>query len=209
MILPEATLFPQAMLPLFIFEPRYRRMLAEVLDGQRLFVVACQKPGMPEESPAAVAGLGLIRACVGHRDGTSHLVLQGIARVRLQGAVCPSPYPFVRINPVESIGHGSAAEETLVANVRELVAKLVRGAEFFKHTPDGSQMEVPSRALHEYLDSQQDAAQLADLVSSALLPDARERQTILELVDVEQRLRKLVQFLLAQVRLQRKNPARE
>ena len=37
MILPKATLFPSAPLPLYIFEPRYRQMLAHALDTQRMF----------------------------------------------------------------------------------------------------------------------------------------------------------------------------
>ena len=83
MTLPSATLFPQALLPLYIFEPRYRRMLAEALDSNRMFTVAMQRPGRTREIPCPVAGLGLIRVSVGHNDGTSHLILQGLARVQL------------------------------------------------------------------------------------------------------------------------------
>ena len=85
MTLPNATLFPQALLPLYIFEPRYRQMLADALHSHRMFSVAMQKPGSKRESPLTVAGLGLIRVSVGHRDGTSHLILQGLARVELEG----------------------------------------------------------------------------------------------------------------------------
>ena len=45
MTLPSATLFPQALLPLYIFEPRYRHMLADMLRTNRMFTVAMQKPG--------------------------------------------------------------------------------------------------------------------------------------------------------------------
>ena len=85
MTLPNATLFPQALLPLYIFEPRYRQMLADALHSNRMFSVAMQKPGSTRETPSPVAGLGLIRVSVGHRDGTSHLILQGLARVELEG----------------------------------------------------------------------------------------------------------------------------
>src|ERR1039458_9059026 len=92
MTLPNATLFPQALLPLYIFEPRYRQMLADALHSSRMFAVAMQKPGNIRESPSPVAGLGLIRVSVGHRDGTSHLILQGMARVELEGTVRYKPY---------------------------------------------------------------------------------------------------------------------
>jgi len=81
MTLPNATLFPQALLPLYIFEPRYRQMLADALQADRMFSVAMRRPGTSREVPSPIAGLGLIRVSVGHRDGTSHLILQGLARV--------------------------------------------------------------------------------------------------------------------------------
>src|SRR3982751_340434 len=97
MTLPNATLFPQALLPLYIFEPRYRQMLADALHSNRMFLVAMQRPGSTRESPSPVAGLGLIRVSVGHRDGTSHLILQGLARVQLAEAVRYKPYRVQRI----------------------------------------------------------------------------------------------------------------
>src|SRR5687768_3852951 len=81
MILPEATLFPHALLPLHIFEPRYRAMLAWTLERNRVFCVAKMKAGASEASSRhcfhETAGLGLVRACVQRPDGTSDLVLQG------------------------------------------------------------------------------------------------------------------------------------
>src|SRR6266571_1584125 len=83
MTLPNAVLFPQALVPLYIFEPRYRQMLADALDSHRMFSVAMQKPDTTREAPCSVAGLGLIRASVLNKDGTSNLIIQGLARVRL------------------------------------------------------------------------------------------------------------------------------
>src|SRR5271154_6634934 len=74
MTLPNVTLFPQALMRLHIFEPRYRRMLEEVLHARRMFIIAMRKPGSARELPFAVAGLGLIRVCIKHADGTSALI---------------------------------------------------------------------------------------------------------------------------------------
>src|ERR1051325_9805839 len=92
MTLPNATLFPQALLPLYIFEPRYRQMLVDSLESTRMFTVAMQKPGRSRGTPSPIAGLGLIRVSVGHNDGTSHLILQGLARVELEETVRYKPY---------------------------------------------------------------------------------------------------------------------
>jgi len=45
MPLPGAVLFPHALLPLYIFEPRYREMLAHALAHERMFCVALLRPG--------------------------------------------------------------------------------------------------------------------------------------------------------------------
>src|SRR5512141_819746 len=121
MTLPNATLFPQALLPLFIFEPRYRQMLADALHSTRMFSVAMQKPGSTRETPSSVAGLGLIRVSVGHKDGTSHLILQGLARVELQEAVRYRPYRVQRVRPLETPPCDSVKVDALIAKMRELL----------------------------------------------------------------------------------------
>ncbi len=97
MTLPNTALFPQALLPLYIFEPRYREMLADALNTNRMFAVAGLDPVRAEEPDQIeplypVAGLGVIRACHENADGTSNLVLQGVARVRCRRILNEEPY---------------------------------------------------------------------------------------------------------------------
>src|ERR1700761_224404 len=125
MTLPNATLFPQALLPLYIFEPRYRQMLADALHSNRMFAVAMQKPGNTRETPSPVAGLGLIRVSVRHKDDTSHLILQGIARIELDQTVRYKPYRVQKFRPIETPPCDSLAVETLLAKVRELLQERV------------------------------------------------------------------------------------
>jgi len=210
MTLPNATLFPQALLPLYIFEPRYRLMLAEALQSHRMFAVAMQKPGHTRETPSPVAGLGLIRVSVQHKDETSHLILQGIARVELDQAVRYKPYRVQRIRPLETPPSDSVTVDALLAKVRELLQERISlGLPFpFPVVSSKSPSEpAPSFSPKEilgYLDSLTDPEQTADLVSCAVLPGGAERQAILETVDVETRLRRLIQFLLAEIRKKRK-----
>jgi len=214
MTLPNATLFPQALLPLYIFEPRYRQMLADALHSNRMFSVAMQRPGNSRETPAPIAGLGLIRVSVGHSDGTSHLILQGLARVELKEAVRYKPYRIQRIRPLETPPCDNVKVDALVAKVRELLEERIelglpfpfpvmspeKGSKENSTSPSFSPKEILS-----YLDSITDPEQAADLVSCAVLPGAVERQTILETVDVEARLRRLIHFLLAEIRSKRKS----
>ena len=52
--LPNLVLFPHVMQPLHIFEPRYRRMLKDALESNRMFIVAMQREGRVRESPSTV-----------------------------------------------------------------------------------------------------------------------------------------------------------
>src|SRR5437763_4382105 len=217
MTLPNATLFPQALLPLYIFEPRYRQMLADALHSHRMFSVAMQRPGTTRESPAPIAGLGLIRVSVGHRDGTSHLILQGLARVELEETVRYKPYRVQRIRTLHSPPCDNVKVDALVAKVRELLEeRIALGLPFPFPVMSSEKTEnnpaPPSFSPKEiltYLDSITDPEQTADLVSCAVLHGAVERQTILETVDVEERLRRLIRFLLAEIRTKRKGQGDE
>lgn len=206
MTLPSATLFPQALLPLYIFEPRYRRMLADMLESHRIFAVAMQKPGRTRETPCPVAGLGVIRVSVGHKDGTSHLILQGLTRVRLGEAVKYKPYRMHRVRPLLAEDSDNVRVDALVEKVRELVAQRLELAPFpspfpLKKSTDAKEQPVAfsKTEVLDYLHKLPSADQVADLVTCALLPDAGERQTILETVDIEPRLKHLVRFLMAEV----------
>ena len=106
MPLPGAVLFPHALLPLYIFEPRYRAMLEHALAEHRMFCVALINPNRTEWNSVDdfrhTATVGLIRACVGRADGTSNLILQGLQRVRFASFLQAGPFPIAEIEPLES-----------------------------------------------------------------------------------------------------------
>lgn len=208
MTLPGATLFPRAMMPLFIFEPRYRRMLADTLDRHRMFSVAMQKPNKMRENPCTVAGLGLIRASVSHTDGTSHLFLQGLARVELGPAVQTRPYRVHSIRALHPAAADNVETDALTAKVLELVAErisrqnsvaplgLLGSSDSAGKPAVGPPGAGAIREVIRHLESLPSADQVADAVAAVLLPEGEHRQVILETVPVEQRLRRLIRYLL-------------
>jgi Lon protease-like protein len=187
MPLPGALLFPHALLPLYIFEPRYRDMLEHALSHHRMFSVALLKPQRTQwQSPDDffhIAGVGLIRACVDRGDGTSNLILQGLERVRFTGFEQETPFPIATIDPLESESLSSVETEALAAKVLELYSK-------FK----GDGRQLPAK-VDRYLSDLGDPEMLADLVASTFVTDALRRQRVLEELSVNQRLRLLIQYL--------------
>jgi Lon protease-like protein len=202
MTLPSVTLFPQETLPLYIFEPQYRRMLADVLATHRMFVVAMQKPATPP-TPATVAGLGLIRVCVQNPDGTSHLILQGVERVELTEAVRTRPYRIygLRALPIASADTGNIAG--LLAKVRALVSQRI-DLELPQNFPALKLKGQSKQTIMAYLNKMNNPDEVTDLVSCFLISGAVARQTILETVEVEPRLKHLIRFLMEEINLHRK-----
>lgn len=187
MPLPGALLFPHALLPLHIFEPRYRAMLEHALREHRMFSVALVKPQRTQWNSTDdffdVAGVGLIRACVGRGDGTSNLILQGLRRVRFTGFEQSAPFPLARIEPLESDSVSTVETEALGAKVIELYSKL-----------KGAGRQLPEK-VDAYLSHLHDMEMLADLMAATFINDPSRRQQLLEELSLNRRLRLLIQYL--------------
>ena len=187
MPLPGAVLFPHALLPLYIFEPRYRKMLEHALRKHRMFCVTLVKPICPDwrasEDFFHLATAGLIRACVERSDGTSNLVLQGLQRVRFTGFERENPFPIANIETVESRDAPTVETEALGAKVIELYGSL-------KH----DRRQLPAK-LDRYLSELRDLEMLADLMASTFVSDPLRRQRLLEERSLNQRLRFLIRYL--------------
>ena len=187
MPLPGAVLFPHALLPLYIFEPRYRGMLEHALHHHRMFSVTLIKPSCPDwrapEDFFHLATVGLIRACVGRGDGTSNLILQGLQRVRFADFEQQSPFPIAKIDIVQSRDEPTVETEALAEKVLELYSKLKR---------DGRRL--PAK-VDRYLSQLNDMEMLADLIASTFVNDPLRRQHLLEKSSLNQRLRLLITYL--------------
>ncbi len=187
MALPNAILFPQALLPLYIFEDRYRQMLDDCLASDRMFSVVLTQRESGKQSgelkPYDVAGLGIIRVAVAKEDGTSNIILQGVSRVRICDFVAKKPYPIAQIEPLRTLHADAVEPDPLSAKVEELLSARAK-----------LDMALPDHVA-KYLTTMRDADNLADLVSFTLLSDFYEKQEILETLDLRLRLQKLIRLL--------------
>jgi len=187
MPLPGALLFPHALLPLYIFEPRYREMLEHALTHHRMFSVALVRPNRSDWKTSAdffhVSTAGLVRACVERGDGTSHLILQGLRRVRFKSFIQEEPFPIARIEPLHSDEAASLQTDALGAKVLELYERFKKSGH-----------QLPAK-VDRYLSDLSDPEMLADLMAFTFISDPLRRQEVLEELSINQRLRLVIQYL--------------
>src|SRR6056297_2138972 len=187
MVLGGATLFPHGYMPLFIFEERYRQMLSYALERDRMFCIGNALPDIDtDQHPDPVhriTTVGLIRACVTHDDGTSHLMLSGLQRVEILGWEQKDPFRVATIVPQPS----RVEDLTLVGNLALEVVDLCG-----RLCGEGKPM---TDQLREHLKGIHDPAAISDVVAQSFLSDPDQRQGILEMLKVEDRLAFLASHL--------------
>ncbi|HEU5251542.1 MAG TPA: LON peptidase substrate-binding domain-containing protein [Thermoanaerobaculia bacterium] len=105
--LPEVVLLPGTQLPLHIFEPRYRAMVADALAGDQTIGMAMMKPGWEHAgaTPAIlpVGGAGRIVDSEELADGRYNIVLEGEFRYRVLSEAPPDPYRIANVEEVPSV----------------------------------------------------------------------------------------------------------
>jgi Lon protease-like protein len=187
--LPDLTFFPRTLLPLHIFEPRYRAMVTDAVARDRRLAVAGLKPGYQSDyhgRPAVfeVAGMGRIVRCQRLATGRFNIVLQGEARVRLEREMpADTLYRIAAAAPLGETGEDRPEVPRLVARVRDQCLRILEA------------LGRPTGELSATLERIEAPGELCDRVASAVVPDARVRQALLEELDVERRLEGLASAL--------------
>jgi ATP-dependent Lon protease len=182
MTLPNVAFFPQALLPLHIFEPRYQEMLKDALTTDRLFAVAGLNSKLAQntgqfEPPHHIATIGIVRACQKSADGTSNLLIQGLARIEVGEILREHPYRRVRIKALVS---SPGADDDENDRLRQNLGKLL-------HTKQRLGSSIP-REFTQFLKTVDDPETFVDLAASTLCEDAALKQKLLETLDVHARL---------------------
>ena len=187
--LPNVVLFPRALLPLHIFEPRYRTMIADVLGGGQTLCVALLKPGWerdyqgtPDVHPVACVG-----RVVQHQrlsDGRYNITLQGEEKVRLERFERQQPYRIARVLPAHedtSWGRTERADE-MASELLELYRR-------------AQQRQGTALDFGAILGPHVSAESVVNTIAMNLDAEPSVRQTLLEMEGLELRFRALHQLL--------------
>ena len=176
--LPGTVFFPGTLLPLHVFEPRYRQMPEAVLSGHGFIgVVLCS--GSDGDGTERIAGLGEVLHADRLDDGRYHLLLQGVARIELEEELEMGDllYRRARARILRDAPDEESAVQTELAALRTCHAKLLQSCpECVDYLGD-----LPTRATAPGV--------LADVLCAAVLDEPALRQAALRERSVPARLR--------------------
>lgn len=202
--LPNVVLFPHAVQPLHIFEPRYRQMAADALDSDRLIAMALLQPGWEgnyEGQPAIhpVVCLGRITGEQRLPDGRFNLWLRGLRRAQvIEELKSGKLYRSARLELLED------SAPPAKATVRDLHEQLSQAiVPWFP--PQGAAVEQ----LHKLLQSELPIGSLADILTFAVPLPVELKQELLAQLDIGQRVRTLIRHLRQVVQPEAATPDRQ
>ncbi len=105
--LPNVVLFPKTHLPLHIFEYRYREMIQDILEGERLIGMALLKDTWEEDADDdsnpkihSIGCAGKMIGCKGTQDGRYHIVLSGITRYTVKEKLYNKSYLQAQVEAI-------------------------------------------------------------------------------------------------------------
>jgi len=189
--LKNTVIFPMTVIPLLVGKPRSVKLVDEVVLGDRLVVlVALRRPDVEDPGPDDLHNMGTVGMI--HRfakapDGTIHVVVQGIERVRITEYTQAQPYMKARISIAPDVAEESVELEALTRNATALFRQLVSLASY-----------LPEEMVMAIMDTG-DARQLAYMIATGLRMDIPDAQEVLEADDVRDKLRKLIVLLTREV----------
>ena len=191
--LREMVLYPQVVLPLVVTSERAKRLVNDVALRDRLLAVAAQKKAEVEQPrPADLYRVGCavkVLRIMKFPDDSVRMLVQGLARIGLNRFTQTDPYLVVRAERLESHYEDSLECQ---ATARSVVDQFQTMVSLSQHLPEELKIAVMNI---------EDFGRLADMVASALNLSIKERQSVLEALDVAERLRKLNGFLSRELQM--------
>jgi ATP-dependent Lon protease len=182
--LPDVVLFPQEVLPLHIFEPRYRMLLRTVMAEDRRFGVIRWDP--QNNRMADVGCCAEIIHCQSQDDDRSNVVTMGQQRFRVLDIVREAPF---RVGLVSWIEDDIDANPAAVRDLATEVGKALRDVVELTAKLIGKPAQIPS-------DLPDLPRELSFWIGSHLGgPVADHQQALLEITDTAERLRQEFELL--------------
>jgi ATP-dependent Lon protease len=187
----SAVVFPSLVMPLMVSEARYARLIDDALmAGDPIVLVTQKDPDVDFPDPDGLYNVGTVGAILKmlrFPDGSVRFLVQGLSRVRIAEYKESDPYLKAKVEPVDDIFEQSVETEALVRNILEQLKKVVQLAPYL---PDDLQVSAMNT---------EDPSKLADLIASNLNLTVTQKQDILEIADVAERLKILTSLITKEI----------
>ncbi len=197
--LPNVVLFPDVILPLHIFEPRYRLMVEEALSGRRKIGMVLLKKGWEEqyEENPDIYDIGCLGQIVDQErldDGRYNILLKGVSRFSVNAIVSPKPYRQAKVAILEDRVEDLEAAKT--AKLKRELNDIARAVpEYFVY----NKMQLNRVPV----DFAAPLSTVIDTLTYYLAIDPYEKQPILEEIDVARRTQMLYEKMLDLLKFKR------
>ena len=181
--LPDVVLFPQQLLPLHIFESRYRMLLQSVLESDKRFGIVRINP-----QSGAMAEIGCCAEVLQHQtteDGRSYVVTLGQQRFRLLNINRETPYKTAMVSWLED---EPVSNQDSISSLRDQVHKALTDVVTLTAKLQNREVELPD-------DLPDLPRELSFWIGAHLDQAAAEQQTLLELTDTSERLERQFEML--------------
>jgi Lon protease-like protein len=191
--LPNVVFFPKTLLPLHIFEQRYRDMMREALAGDGRIVIVLLRTGWEaqyEGKPAVyeIACVGKISTHEELDDGKYNIVLEGLHRVRVVRELEHSPYRLAEVEILDEEGCDDRQEEVIVRR-NHLSGLFIRFTELATRGKSRVVELIPQLSFEA----------LVNLVASTINMPVEDKQALLEMDDITHRCDMLIPILQRQL----------
>src|SRR4051812_7378794 len=185
-------IFPGLTVPIGVGRPGTLRAIEAALKGDRLIFAVAQRENVDEPAPEQLYTMGVIGRIgqIQRGLGGVQLLLQGEARASALHYHSGEEFLTVDVMPIEQmkpIDENDPAFAALYRETRERAMEL------------GERKGLPEEVLHQVLDSVTDPGQFADLVAGYVELPAGEKQALLEILGVEERLRRVLIHVQKQI----------
>lgn len=189
--LRDTVVYPLTVYPLVIGKEKSIRLINEVTVGDKILGLTAQKrpdiDAAGTEDIYTVGTMARILQMIKVPDGTLRVLVQGIERISILEFIQTEPYIKARIKAIPEKSEKTVENEALMRGVAEVFQRMVS---LSPNMPE----ELSSAAL-----SIDDPRQLAYLIATNIRLDLAQRQEILELDDVSDKLKKIMQYLNREV----------
>ncbi|MBI3328330.1 MAG: LON peptidase substrate-binding domain-containing protein [Nitrospinae bacterium] len=185
--LPNVLLFPNMVLPLHIFEERYKRMVGDCLQGDRLLGLFLLQQGWDQEggvaTPYDVGGMGQITRAVKYPNGSMDILLSGLARVRVLRYIQQKPYLLAEVEMWPDEPDDSEGMEALTRRMVGLFERFVTAK-----ASEGHELLTGLKLLASPID-------LLHFVVTNMPLNAHHKQEIMNLRPIDERVTMMITLL--------------